>query len=304
LKLRLKKILALLIILSVAGLLSIHFYVPRFITEVKNPILDLARGEYVVDAYFEDDKAFTGKMLSIPASDGIVLSAYLTYPETDTTKGTIILLHGIRSRKEHFVPVAKFLAENGYNSLAVDLRAHGASTGKYCTFGVKEKFDIQSVIDHLEKEEKIQYNLGIWGQSLGAAIALQSMAIDDRIQFGVIESTFSSFRIIAHDYFIFHLGFEIPPLTDYLIDRAGKISDFDPDEAIPKKYCQKIQQRILVVHGDQDQRINIKYGRENFESISSVEKQFLTIENAAHLNVWQVGGDQYFHQVLNFIESQ
>jgi alpha-beta hydrolase superfamily lysophospholipase len=126
LKLRLKKILALLIILSVAGLLSIHFYVPRFITEVKNPILDLARGEYVVDAYFEDDKAFTGKMLSIPAGDGIVLSAYLTYAETDTTKGTIILLHGIRSRKEHSVPAAKFLAENGYNSLAVDLRAHGS----------------------------------------------------------------------------------------------------------------------------------------------------------------------------------
>lgn len=240
----------------------------------------------------------------IDAGEGIKIAAYLTFATTDTDKGTIILLHGIRSRKEHFVHVAKLLAEYGYNSLAVDLRAHGASTGEFCTFGVKEKYDIASVINHLDEKENIDDNIGIWGQSLGAAVALQSMATDDRIEFGIIESTFSAFRITAHDYFKFHLGFEIAPFTDYLIDRAGKISDFDPDEAIPKKYCQKIQQRILVIHGDQDQRINIKYGRENFDNISSEEKQFLTIENAAHLDVWQVGGDAYFQQVLDFIESE
>lgn len=202
------------------------------------------------------------------------------------------------------MPVTRFLAKKGYNSLALDLRAHGASSGQYCTFGVKEKYDVMAVINHLIEMENINENIGIWGQSLGAAIALQSMAIDDRIKFGIIESTFSEFRITAHDYFKFHLGFEIVPFTDYLIDRAGKISDFNPNDAIPKNYCKKIEQRVLVVHGDQDQRISIKYGRENFENISSKEKQFLTIENAAHLDVWQVGGDAYFLKVLGFIESE
>jgi pimeloyl-ACP methyl ester carboxylesterase len=299
-----KKALIVLVLLISAGLLLFHYYVPRFITEVKNPILSLARGQYEVEEFFGEDGKYSGKPISITTRDNHILSTYLTFSKTDTLKGTIILLHGIRSRKEHFLPITKLLAESGYNSLAVDLRAHGSSTGKFCTFGVREKFDIQSVIDYLEKEEKIQDNLGIWGQSLGAAIALQTMAIDDRISFGIIESTFSEFRITAHDYFKFHLGFEIAPFTDYLIDRAGKISDFNPDDAVPKNYCKKIEQRVLVVHGDKDQRINIKYGRENFDNINSGQKQFLTVENAAHLDVWQVGGDAYFQQVLDFIESE
>lgn len=298
------KLLPVFLILIIA-FVFIHFYLPRFITEVDNPLLNLARGHYEAKEYFGDDADYNGKMLSIPVNnEQITISAYLTLAKTDSAKGTIILLHGIRSRKEHFVPVTKMLAENGYNAVAVDLRAHGSSTGQYCTFGVKEKHDIQAIIDFLEKEEKIQGNMGVWGQSLGAAIALQTMAIDDRIHFGIIESTFSEFRITVHDYFKFHLGFEIPPFTDYLINRAGKISDFDPEEAVPKKYCQKIQQRVLVVHGDKDQRINIKYGKENFDNIKCEQKQFLTIENAAHLDVWKVGGNTYFRQVLDFIESE
>jgi pimeloyl-ACP methyl ester carboxylesterase len=303
LKPKLKKVFFFLFPLLFAGLLLIHFYVPRFVTEVKNPLLKLAKGEYEVEEKFGIDHSFKGKPLIVDTGEGIKIAAYLTFAKTDSAKGTILLLHGIRSRKEYFVPVAKFLAKNGYNSLAVDLRAHGASSGQYCTFGVKEKYDIVSVISYLEEKENIHDNIGIWGQSLGAAIALQTMAIDDRISFGIIESTFSEFRITAHDYFKFHLGFEIAPFTDYLIDRSGKISDFDPDEAIPKNYCKKIEQRVLVVHGDKDQRINIKYGRENFDNISSEYKQFLTIENAAHLDVWKVGGDEYFEQVLEFIES-
>jgi alpha-beta hydrolase superfamily lysophospholipase len=47
--------------------------------------------------------------------------------------GTIILLHGIRGYKEHFTALAAMLNRQGYNTLALDLRAHGDSEGDYCT---------------------------------------------------------------------------------------------------------------------------------------------------------------------------
>jgi pimeloyl-ACP methyl ester carboxylesterase len=299
-----KKIAFFLVFVFILGLAIIHFYVPRFVTEVKNPVLKLVRGEYQAEEDFGQDHSFEGKPLMIDTRDGIKISAYLTFASADPARGTIILLHGIRSGKDHYIPIAKFLAKNGYNSVAVDLRAHGESSGRFCTFGVKEKYDIHSVIDHLIKEENINNNLGVWGQSLGAAIALQTMAIDERIQFGIIESTFSDFRSTAQDYFRFHLGFNVPPFTNYLINRAGKISHFDPDEAVPKESCKKIHRRVLVVHGSDDKRINIRYGRENFENIPGKNKEFLTIENAAHLDVWQIGGDDYFRKVLAFIERE
>jgi alpha-beta hydrolase superfamily lysophospholipase len=114
------------------------------------------------------------------------LSSYLTYSSLDTVKGTIILLHGIRSNKESFIGLNTKLSKLGFNSLALDSRAHGQSSGTHCTFGVKEKKDISELISTLSEKEGITENIGVWGQSLGGAIGLQALENDKRIKFGII----------------------------------------------------------------------------------------------------------------------
>lgn len=294
-----------LILVVLLGFLFLHFYVPRFITEIKNPLIESFKSKQppqTTESF--ENSSLNGRALQITSFDGTPLSCYLTYSNDTVTKGTVILLHGIRSRKEHFVALSKRLANAGYNAVAVDLRAHGESGGTHCTFGVKEKKDISKIIDYLIIEEKITTSIGVWGQSLGGAIGLQAMGTDKRIAFGIIESTFTDFETITHDYFQFHLGFNWKPLTHYLVHRAGKIADFNPEEAKPIAYCEKITQPIVVVHGNQDQRIHIKYAKENFAAIPSLQKEFLEIDQANHLNVWKVGGDAYFKKVFGFMDKQ
>lgn len=295
----------LLLILTVSGSLFIHFYVPRFITEIKNPSIEIVKGNYSTTAKpsFENNQ-LNGKYINFKSFDNIKLSSYLTYSRLDSTKGTIILLHGIRSNKESFIGLSNKLAELGFNSVALDSRAHGDSEGTHCTFGVKEKKDITELISVLVEQENISEDIGVWGQSLGGAIGLQALGSDKRIKFGIIESTFTNLKTITNDYFGYHVGFNIKPLTNYLVYRAGKIADFDPEDADPNRYCEKIEQPILIVHGTEDQRIDIKYGRDNFAKISSKKKQFLEVKSASHLNVWRVGGDQYFEQVMKFIDER
>ena len=301
-KLKILKLIFLVLIIS--GLLFLHFYVPRFITEIKNPIIEIARGSYLKtrSPNFENTQ-LNGKYIDFKSFDNITLSSYLTYSNLASSKGTIILLHGIRSNKECFIELSEKLSKLGYNSVALDSRAHGNSKGKYCTFGVNEKKDISELISVLAKEEKITENIGVWGQSLGGAIGLQAIGNDERIKFGIIESTFSDFKTITNDYFNYHIGFNIRPLTNYLVYRAGKIADFDPENASPIKYCEKINQPILIVHGNHDKRIKIDYGKKNFEKIPSKEKEFIEVKNANHLNVWKVGGDDYFKRIMEFIEK-
>jgi alpha-beta hydrolase superfamily lysophospholipase len=227
----------------------------------------------------------------------------LAYAQTDSAKATIILMHGIRAQKEHFAPIAKMLTVEGYNVFALDIRAHGESEGRFCTFGVKEKTDIKKLIDHLQQVEGIDTPFGIWGQSLGAAISLQAMAMDKRIGFGVIESTFSDFRLTANDYSKFYLGFNIPILTNYLVKRAGEIAEFNPALAKPSEACRNITQPMLMVHGDIDNRISINYGRENYNNLASQNKAFLELKGAAHQNVWEIGGEAYFEKVRAFFNS-
>ncbi|MGB0403708.1 MAG: alpha/beta hydrolase [Salibacteraceae bacterium] len=290
--------------LFLVGVLFLHFYAPRFITEIKNPFIETAKGSFLITTTpkFENNQ-LPGKYITFESFDKVELSCYLTYSSRDIAKGTIILLHGIRSNKECFIGLVNKLSLLGYNSVALDSRAHGGSKGVHCTFGVKEKQDISELINVLEKREGITGNVGVWGQSLGGAIALQAMGIDKRIQFGIIESTFSEFRTITNDYFKYHVGFNIPPLTNYLVYRAGLIANFDPAEACPSKYCININQPILIVHGNQDNRIAIKYAKENFENISGKKKNFIEVEGANHLNVWKVGGDDYFEKAINFLNE-
>lgn len=286
------------------GLLFIHFYLPRFITEIKNPLIQLLRPQYALKGkplFIEE--GHTGKFIQFSSFDNLKMSAFISYSKTDSIKGSIILLHGIRASKEAFRGLSNKLAHEGYNTIALDLRAHGDSGGKHCTFGVKERQDVKALIDVLSKDSNAHKHIGIWGQSLGGAIALQAMASDDRIKFAIIESTFSDFRTITHDYINFHGGFNINPFTNYLVTRSAKIAGFDPDDARPIKYCEKISQPVLLAHGAQDKRINISYAKENFEKIPSSEKVFHTIENATHLDLWKTGGENYFEFVLNFIES-
>lgn len=90
-------------------------------------------------------------------------------------------------------------------------------------------------------------------------------------------------------------------LTNYLVCRAGKIAEFNSDDAKPSQYCKAIIQPILLVHGTKDKRIDIKYAKENFRKIKSNNKEFIEIKDANHLNVWEIGGDEYFGKIINFL---
>ncbi len=301
-----KKILiSFLIFTLLISALVLHFVLPRLITEIKHPIVTFLRPNYAKykGPTFEKDSQIKGKALSFKSKDGLILSAYLSYAQSESPKGTVILLHGIRAYKEHFIPLSKKLAARGFNTVAIDSRAHASSEGQHCTFGAKEKYDIVQLIDHLAQEENIKDNIGIWGQSLGGAIALQAMSIESRIEAGIVESTFSDFRTVTNDYFTYHAGFNIRPLTNYLINRAGKMADFDPNEVRPNEACQKITQPILLVHGTQDRRISIEYARENFAQLKSSQKEFVEFEEGNHLNIWKVGGEGYFERVVGFWEE-
>ena len=125
-----------------------------------------------------------------------------------------------------------------------------------------------------------------------------------RIEYGIIESAFSDFKSTVNDYFDLYAGFSFKPFSNYLVNRAGTIANFDQNDARPIKYCKNIHQPILMVHGNKDERIHIKYAKANFSKIPSAKKEFLEIDSAKHANVWKIGGDAYFNTVLSFLNTQ
>lgn len=250
-----------------------------------------------------DENDFPYQNIEVFSLDSLKLKGYHVKSSIDTTRASIILVHGIGGCKEHFSELAMHLSHLGFDTWFFDNRAHGESEGKYSTYGFHERKDISKIIDRV-KIESPNNKIGIWGNSLGGAIAIQALEYDKRIDFGLIESTFSDLHQIVYDYqkrFSFGIGLKF--LDDMALNKAGKIAQFNPDEVSPIKSATKIHQPILIAHGDADENINVDYGKDLYEALLSEDKELIIVKGGGHYGLFETGGENYKNQLFTFLSN-
>jgi uncharacterized protein len=238
----------------------------------------------------------------IEVDSGIILRGYLINAATKA-KATIVHLHGIGGFKESKIPFAKMLSDEGFNVLIYDQRAHGKSGGKYCTFGENEKKDLSKMMDSvLIKWPHVP--IGVHGSSMGGAVALQCLEYDERIKFGIVESTFNTLENVIVEYGRDYFQFRSHWLARRVMRKSGEIAQFNPFLINPVESCKNIEQPMLLVHGDIDTNIPIAFNIENFNALKSNDKEFYTVKGATHFDVGEVGGEAYKKKVLDFLNRQ
>ncbi len=239
--------------------------------------------------------------VNIIVEDSINLKGYWVKSASIKPKAVMLLIHGVGGCKEHFLHLAKRLTALGIESVLMDSRAHGESGGQYCTYGFKEKNDIAVVIDYI-KAKNDSISIGIWGNSMGGAIAIQALELDKRIEFGIIESTFTNLNEIVYDYqknYTYNIG--LKPFCSIALNEAGKIAGFTPNKVSPLASVRNIEQPVLIAHGEADQNIKFDYGKQLFENLSSIDKKFIPVKGAGHLDMRKIGGDKYAKAIEKFI---
>ena len=83
----------------------------------------------------------------------------------------IILIHGAGGSREGMRPYAAMLARHGYGVLALDLRGHGASTGRTNRFGWQGTQDVGAAVAFLQARDEVKA-IGGLGSSLGGEVLL------------------------------------------------------------------------------------------------------------------------------------
>jgi len=239
--------------------------------------------------------------INVLTKDSIEIKGYWIKSDSIPPKSAILFVHGIGGCKEHFLNLSKNLMKIGIESILIDSRAHGKSGGQFCTYGYKEKSDISSVIDFIKKTND-SIPIGIWGNSMGGAIAIQALEHDTRIEFGIIESTFTSLDEIVYDYqksYIYGIG--LKPLCNIALNEAGKLAEFNPDLVSPITSVKQIKQPILIAHGEKDENIKFEYGKLLFDNLKSTDKKFMAIKNGGHFDLSEKGGDNYKKTIEDFL---
>lgn len=242
-----------------------------------------------------DDFRFT-------ASDGeSQLSAWFIPAEKPV--GTIIYLHGVADNKMAGLLLAKVFHDHHLHVLIYDSRAHGESGGRHCTYGFHEKFDVQKAVDAVRRigaERNIVVgNIGVFGTSMGAAVALQAAAIEPRIRAIVAEAAFATLRQITVDYQKRLMRLPWHFLRNIAMKRSEAIAHFKHREVSPLAAVSRIHVPLFFIHGIEDRFIKYQYTQELFIAANE-PKEVWFVAGANHSDVQDVGGREYEDRIAAF----
>jgi len=245
----------------------------------------------------------TKEDFSVRAPDGIELRGWKIRARSPNGDW-VLLFHGVSDNRTGDLGHAELLLRHGYNVVMMDSRAHGESGGDMATYGWKERHDTVSITDALCLHETVRH-LGALGVSMGAAIALQSAAVEPRIQAVIAEDPFADLREVSYDY----AGLEFSPLLGKTLFRPATIfamkgmaeaGGFPPDDVSPAKAVADRPFPVLLICGTRDHRIPCRHAQRIYQAARGT-KQLWVVDGAEHASALGHAPAEYENRVIRFL---
>jgi pimeloyl-ACP methyl ester carboxylesterase len=226
----------------------------------------------------EDAPEIPYQTVRLLTKDSLSLEAW--YIPVDSSKGTVILIHGLGGNKSNVLKQADEFRYLGFNVMLVDLRAHGRSEGNITTIGFRESEDVKLAYDYiLNKGEK---NVILYGLSLGSVVIAKAFydynIAPSRI---ILEIPFSNIkRLIGVRGRM--IGFPEKPFGSFITFWASIERGFNGFKQDTYKYVQKINCPVLMQCAATDIFASPAERDVIFNSIPSLEKKLVVYENTVH----------------------
>ncbi len=237
--------------------------------------------------------------VSFTTTDNIKIAGWLIPSFAEATDGkpasTIILLHGYPADKGDILPLMSFLHKK-YNLLLFDFRYLGKSEGKYTTAGAKEVEDLLAAIRFLESRGIKE--VGVWGFSMGGAVALMTASKAPEIKVIVSESSYASLNLMTTE--LYRIPILKYPLA-YLTGIWTKIIlGIDLKKVSPTAGVKDLNIPILLVHSKNDEVIPFLNALLIQEALKdNLRAEFWFQENLVHGQL----GNEYQKRIEDFFEK-
>jgi fermentation-respiration switch protein FrsA (DUF1100 family) len=239
--------------------------------------------------------------VSIASFDGTRLLGWWL-PSTPAAP-TVVVLHGVKKNRTDVIRAALLLRLAGFNVLLFDGRGHGHSEGRFITYGFFERRDVESAIDWLVNERSVDRKLiGLAGESMGAAIALQVAARNDWVKSVWADSPFASLKRVTSEFASKKTGLPISVLSPVLwstIQVANYRGKFDVRLIDPLALSEQIRCPVYLVHGTADQLIGTDHSMSIYDKLGG-EKEIWLVEGARHAKSARHAKDEYSDKLVNF----
>lgn len=241
--------------------------------------------------YADPDKlGLTCQLVSYPTANGRMISA-LHFPAQGPALGTIVHFHGNFANVSNHFPASYFLVRRGFNVLVFDYQGYGVSEGKPNRARTIE-----------DGQASVRWALalstapvGIFAQSLGAAVASVVAAKEPEVKAVVLEACFTTYRAAAahamkQSVITWPFAWVFPPL-------------FVRRKLDPWDWVEKISPRpLLFIHGTTD-RVVPSWMSEKLFARAREPKRLWLIPDAGHMECRRKAGQAYEATIAAFFEK-
>ena len=300
------------------------------------------RRELTPDLIREADASFAvsgGHRLDfeVRAPDGVTLRGWKVLPK-NPNGSWVLLFHGVADNRIGVIGPSEFLLRAGYGVVMMDARAHGASEGPIATNGWHERNDTRAIIDaliaslrnsaQLDSQAAAPARPGSYftsfssstsfasfpythifaqGVSMGAGIALQSAAVDPRIEAVVAEASFADLREASYDYAGLRwsplLGKTLfAPFSWTLLYRGEAAAGFSTANVSPEKAVAARPFPVLLICDEKDDALPCRH-TERIYAAARGPKQLWTVPGAYHTAAMGFQPQEFSRRVQSFFST-
>jgi pimeloyl-ACP methyl ester carboxylesterase len=225
-------------------------------------------------------------------------------PASPSSNRCAILIHGYADAKVGSIAFAPLLNDLDLNILAVDLRAHGESDGRFSTGGFFERDDISQVIDQIRSDRPFQTErIILFGISLGASVACGVAAARSDIAGVILESPFPSYqRVITNHARLMHLpgGW----MLKSAISLAQKFGGADFSRVRVVDLMKLIRCPALLIVGSEDELLYPEdIAALQAETRADAGSELWLVERAGHLQAMSIDPIEYRQRVEKFVQQ-
>jgi uncharacterized protein len=203
------------------------------------------------------------QVVGVETEDGLALRDWFIPPKTQHGR-VIVVFHGAYINIAMAASVVKYFPAGHYGVFLCEYRGFGGSPGTPTEEGVYK--DARAGLKWLKDNGYGIGRLIFYGASLGTGIAVQ-MAVEQQPPLLILHSPFSSISDVAKARFPFY---PVDLLLKDRFDNASKIG--------------QVKSNILILHGDRDDIVPIKFARTLFNDAQG-KKDFMTVRGAAHIDL-------------------
>lgn len=235
--------------------------------------------------------------VEIKMSDGYIIHGDISY--IGNRKKFVICAHGYTVNRENQLKYAQEYARLGYSVLLYDHRGEGDNKRVPITMGYLEQRDLHEIIQWLYQREGSDIEIGIHGESMGAATVLLVLKYNDPLKFAVADCPYSSLNdLFPYQMKCMHVPSILLKPSSALLKM---IHGYSFDMISPADNASESKVPLMLITGDHDGFIPPEESQIIYDHKKCGYKELHFVKDADHAMAYTTDPVKYAEYLKEFL---